>query len=179
MTSPTPLKNILSVPVQCKKELWYESTPEEDIPTGLLIIDQKVGTDAVDFKLFIGHSNAKSWLKLLIKKSTQLPGCPEWFIIILLWKCSNWLCGAGVWRAQGTGEVCRNQTDHIHRAVMEDEDRLFTFGKSRQRRKWGININYGQTFVLRVLPFPPEHKPFLIQDPFLISLISLWGILNR
>lgn len=60
MTSPTPLKNILSVPVQYKKELQYESTPEEDIPTGLLIIDQKVGTDTVDLKLFIGHSNAKS-----------------------------------------------------------------------------------------------------------------------
>lgn len=139
---PHPIKEHIecSCPIQKRTPVW-KYTPEEDIPTGRLIIDQKVGTDAVDLKLFIGHSNAKSWLKLLVKKGARLLGCPEWFIIILLWKCSNWLCGAGVWRAQGTGEVCRNQTDHIHCAVVEDEDRLFTFGKSSQRRKWGINIS--------------------------------------
>lgn len=142
MTSPTPLNSILSVPVQYKKELQYESTPEEDIPTGLLIIDQKAGTDTVDLKFFIGHSNAKSSLKLLVKKGTQLTGCPGWFIIILLGKYSNWLLWG--WSMKSTGRRRGLQeSDWPYSSCSHRRwgQIVFTFGKSRQRKKWGINIS--------------------------------------
>lgn len=72
---PTPLQSVLSVPVQYQKELQYESTPE-DIPTGLLIKrwEQTQLT-------FTGHMNAKSRLKLLVKKRVHsyldVQGCSQ------------------------------------------------------------------------------------------------------